>query len=106
MDQSGYVSNIVEATTSIDAGRKGFAIKGKAEEGRILYEEGIALALSTFQEAQISVDPQTIILAEYTFLFQELQFCDENDKDSLQRFANLSSAQNSYVEKQKKVLSL
>jgi len=83
LDQSGYVSNILKATTSIDAGRKGFATKGKAEEGRVLYEDGIAKALSAFQEVQISADSQIMILAEYTFLFQELQFCDENDKDTL-----------------------
>jgi hypothetical protein len=64
-------------------GRKGFATRGKAEEGRISYEEGIAKALSAFKEAQISADPQTIILAEYTFLTQELQFCAETDKDSI-----------------------
>ena len=83
MDQTGYVTNILRATTNIDAGRKGFATKGKAEEGRILYEEGIALALSTFQEAQASADPLSMILAEYTFISQELQFCEKTDKDSL-----------------------
>jgi hypothetical protein len=83
LDLAGLLSNIYEAAIGIDAGRKGFATKGKAEEGRILYEEGIALALSTFHEAQITADPQTIILVEYTFLNQEIQFCDKIDKDSL-----------------------
>ena len=83
MDQTGYVNNILEATTSMDAGRKGFTIKGKADEGRILYENGIAQALSTFQEAQLTGDPQFLILVEYTFLSQELQFCEKPDKDSL-----------------------
>ena len=83
MENSGLVSNILDATTSIDFGRKGFATRGKAEEGRILYEEGIALALSTFHEAQVSADPQTLILAEYTFISQELQLCDKNDKDTI-----------------------
>ena len=87
MGNSGLVSNILDATTSIDFGRKGFATRGKAEEGRILYEEGIALALSTFHEAQVSADPQTIILVEYTFITQELQFCGANDKDSLSSLA-------------------
>jgi hypothetical protein len=41
------------------------------------------LALTTFQEAQISTDPQAMILAEYTFLSQELEFCEKADKDSL-----------------------
>ena len=35
MDLIGYVSSITTAAASIDAGRKGFATRGKAEEGRI-----------------------------------------------------------------------
>ena len=88
MDLSGYISNILEATTSIDSGRKGFATKGKAEEGRILYENGISQAISTFKEAQTTDDPQTIILAEYTFLTQELQQCPKSDKDSIDSLNN------------------
>jgi len=83
LDQIGLVSKITNAVLNIDFGRKGFATRGKAEEGRLSYERGISLALSSFQEAQITVDPQIIILAEYTFLTQELQFCEETDKDSL-----------------------
>jgi hypothetical protein len=71
------------ATISIDYGRKGFATRGKEQEGRISYEDGIAIALSAFKEAQATADPQTIILAEYTFLTQELQFCEKSDKDSI-----------------------
>jgi hypothetical protein len=74
-------------------GRKGFATKGKAEEGRIFYEKGIAEALTAFKEAQATADPQTIILAEYTFLTQELQFCDKSDKDS---FTSLTQAIQSF----------
>jgi len=81
------------ATANIDSGRKGFATKGKAEEGRIFYEDGIAEALSAFKEAQATADPQTIILAEYTFLTQELQFCDKSDKDS---FTSISQAIQSF----------
>ncbi len=83
LDLIGLASNIAQATISIDAGRKGFAVKGKADEGRISYEKGIAQAMSAFQEAQISANPQALILAEYTFLVQELSFCDKTDKDSL-----------------------
>jgi len=82
------LSRIAEATTNIDYGRKGFATRGKAEEGRISYETGIAEALSAFKDAAnlrlaSSADPRTIILVEYTFLNQELEFCDEADKDSI-----------------------
>jgi hypothetical protein len=81
--QIGLVDSIYEAVINIDAGRKGFATRGKAEEGRISYEDGIAKALSSFQEAQATADPETIVLAEYTFLTQELEFCEKTDKDSL-----------------------
>ncbi|MFP3090600.1 hypothetical protein LQZ21_09775 [Treponema sp. TIM-1] len=83
MDQIGLVNSIFRAAANIDVGRKGFAIRGKEQEGRISYEKGIIAALSAFEEAQITVDPQTLILAEYTFLSQELQFCGETDKDTL-----------------------
>jgi hypothetical protein len=81
--RTGLVNSIYEAAASIDIGRKGFATRGKAEEGRISYEDGIIEAMSAFQEAQATTDPQTIVLAEYTFITQELQFCDKSDKDSL-----------------------
>ena len=83
MEQTGLVSSVYDAALAIDYGRKGFATRGKEQEGRISYEEGISEALTAFKEAQATVDPQTMILAEYTFLSQELQFCEKSDKDSL-----------------------
>ncbi|MDR2965186.1 MAG: hypothetical protein LBU88_05370 [Treponema sp.] len=83
MDITGLILKINDAAIAIDFGRKGFATRGKAEEGRISYETGIVAALSAFRDAQSTTDPKTIILAEYTFLNQELQFCEPTDKDSL-----------------------
>ncbi|MCL2443838.1 MAG: hypothetical protein FWD13_10305 [Treponema sp.] len=83
MDLAGLLLKILNASAAIDFGRKGFATRGKAEEGRISYETGINWALSVFRDAQSTIDPNAIILIEYTFLSQELQFCDETDKDSL-----------------------
>ena len=83
METTGLVNNVYDAAAMIDFGRKGFAIRGKADEGRISYEIGIDRALSAFKDAQSIADPKTIILVEYTFLNQELQFCDESDTDSL-----------------------
>jgi hypothetical protein len=93
LDPTGLVNRIITATASIDSGRKGFAFIGKEREGRISYEKGIALAMSAFKEAQATADPQTIILVEYTFLTQELQFCDKSDKDS---FTSLIQAVQSF----------
>ena len=83
MAETGLLIRIANAAANIDLGRKGFATRGKAEEGRIVYELGIANAVIAFKEAQAAADPQTMILAEYTFLAQELQFCEKSDKDSL-----------------------
>jgi hypothetical protein len=83
LEKTGLVYSIISATANIDSGRKGFATRGKEQEGRISYELGIANAMIAFKEAQATADPQTIILAEYTFLTQELEFCEKTDKDSL-----------------------
>ena len=83
MAQIGLVNNIYEAAIKIDLGRKGFAIRGKEQEGRISYEEGIDLAMSAFKEAQSTIDPHTVLLAEYTFITQELELCAKTDKHTL-----------------------
>jgi hypothetical protein len=82
LDRNGLINSIFVSVYSIDIGRKSFATRGKEQEGRISYEDGISRALTAFQEAQASADPETIILSEYTFLGQELQFCNEQDTDT------------------------
>jgi hypothetical protein len=83
LDIPGLVNRVNNAAISIDVGRKGFAIEGKEREGRINYELGISNAMIAYQEAQLSADPQALVLAEYTFITQEFQLCDKTDKDSL-----------------------
>ena len=83
MDILGLVNKIYNAVIQIDAGRKGFATPMKEHEGRISFEDGISEAMTAFQEAKTTTDPQIIILVEYTFISQELQFCSEADKDTL-----------------------
>jgi hypothetical protein len=88
LDLITLANNIINAATYIDSGRKGFATKGKAEEGRISYETGIAVALSAFKEASnqrfaATADPQALIMAEYTFITQEFQLCARSDKDTI-----------------------
>jgi hypothetical protein len=82
LDLPGLVNSIDNAAIHIDLGRKGFANIGKEREGRISYEYGIARAMTAFQEARASADPQTLILAEYTFITQEFQLCEKNDTDT------------------------
>jgi hypothetical protein len=83
LELTGLIDSINEAAIIIDSGRKGFAVIGEERAGRISYENGIAVALSVFKNAQISADPQTIILAEQAFLSQELHLCSKNDKETV-----------------------
>ena len=62
MAKTGLLRSITDAASSIDLGRKGFATRGKEQEGRISYEDGIAIAMTAFKEAQTTADPQTMIL--------------------------------------------
>ena len=80
---TGLLNNTNDAALAIEFGRRGFATRGKAEEGRLSYERGISEALSAFKDARSTIDPYVIILIEYTFLNQEFQFCDKNDTDSI-----------------------
>jgi len=82
LDPTGFITRIFAATANIDAGRKGYATKGEERDGRVYYERGIAQALSAFAEVSASDDPKTIVLAEYTFVLQELHFCDKGDRDT------------------------
>ncbi|MCL2609551.1 MAG: hypothetical protein FWD94_06590 [Treponema sp.] len=48
--------------------------------------------MSVFKEVQAYADPQTIVLAEYTFISQELELCPETDKYSLKSLAQATQS--------------
>jgi hypothetical protein len=79
LDQTGLVNKIFTSVNSIDIGRKGLAADGNERQGRLSYEVGISLALSSFQEAQKTAGCELLILVEETFLQQELQYCHPDD---------------------------
>jgi hypothetical protein len=79
MDQTGLTNKILFSVENIVLGRKNLSTDGREHEGRLFYEDGLATASAAFTEAQISADPQTMILAEEVFVEQELQFCSERD---------------------------
>jgi hypothetical protein len=79
MDLIGLISNILLSAADIDKGRKNLATDGLEHVGRLYYEEGISLALSTFKSAQGSANSQAMIWIELTYLQQEFHFCNETD---------------------------
>jgi hypothetical protein len=54
-------------------------IDGREHEGKISYDDGISIAFTSFQEAETMANCELLILAEETFLQQELQYCDVSD---------------------------
>jgi hypothetical protein len=78
---------------NIHRGRNGLQTDGGEHEGRIAYETGLSIAMEAFQEAQKMQDAETLILVEYTFLVQELEFCVEADT---QAKASLTQAVESF----------
>jgi hypothetical protein len=90
LDRTGYLDKINNGVILIYKGRDGLDTDGGEREGRISFQTGLAIALDTFKKIQLQVneDLELLILAEYVFLGQELQFCassDTNAKTSLTR---------------------
>jgi len=93
LDSIGLASNVIEAVLNIYAGRRGFATRGKEQEGRISYEIGIIWLRKPSRKPRILPNPQALALAEYAFISQELELCPETDKYSLQ---SLTSARQGF----------
>jgi hypothetical protein len=68
MDLTSFINELSFYANAIDIGRKGLATDGEEHEGRISYERGISGTLTAFQQAQLTADPQTLIVAEYTLI--------------------------------------
>jgi len=83
LDPTGLTLDISNAVINIVLGRKGFATRGKAEEGRLSFERGISASLLLFQQAQATADPLILLFAEFAFISQELALCDKSDTDTI-----------------------
>jgi hypothetical protein len=85
MDKIGLTARIFESALAIDQGRKWLDIKGKTEAGRTSYRKGLSEAHNAFKEAQIAApeDLELLAGAEYTFIGQELNFCDSSDIETI-----------------------
>ncbi|MDR1205149.1 MAG: hypothetical protein LBL26_06665 [Peptococcaceae bacterium] len=95
MDKIGLITDITDSEAAIDQGRKWLDTAGYEVDGRIRYRHGLSLAMMRFKDAQILApsDLETLVLAEYIFLTQELHFCDPTDT---QAYASLTRAIRSF----------
>lgn len=97
MDRTGLVDKIIDSAYAIEQGRKWLDVEGQAESGRVSYRTGLARALELFKEVQTRAaeDLELFIVAEYTFLGQELQFCLSSDTKTV---TSLTAALQSFDE--------
>jgi hypothetical protein len=86
MERTGLLDEILKAARGTDQGRKWLDTEGLEREGRINYRKGLSLAIVAFAEANTSAphDLELLIVAEYTFLNQELHFCASHDTKTKQ----------------------
>jgi hypothetical protein len=85
MDRDGLITKIFDSETYIDEGRRWLDLDGFEHEGRISYRKGLTMAMEVFRDVQscAKTDLELLILAEHSFLTQELQFCDTSDSYSI-----------------------
>ncbi|GHU75226.1 hypothetical protein FACS189461_1060 [Spirochaetia bacterium] len=87
MDKIGLVDRVTTAVVNIALGRRYLAAIGRENEGGPPYHQGLTDAVLFFDEVYAEKDLDLMLLAERTFLMQELHSCDPADA------AALSSAQ-------------
>jgi len=80
MDRIGLLRDVFDSAANIDQGRIWQNTAGFEANGRVTYQLGLDVALDSFQKAQLNAvkDLELLILAEQTFIMQELQFCDSS----------------------------
>ena len=84
MDRIGLIREVYDSVERIYYGREWLDTDGLEAKGRLAYRRGISIAMNSFQMAQSNAlsDLQLVILAEQTFILQELQFCDSDDTNA------------------------
>jgi hypothetical protein len=65
---------------------------GQTEQGLRDFEKGIALAMTAFTQADASSDPFLMLLAEYTFIVQEMESAYPEEKEALASYRAAKSA--------------
>ncbi|MDR3056949.1 MAG: hypothetical protein LBU84_02275, partial [Prevotella sp.] len=86
MGPAGLINSINIAVWLIVSGRIARRTRGQAEQGLEKFEEGIALAMDAFTEAAASGDPDLMLLAEYTFVVQELESAYPEEREAISSY--------------------
>jgi hypothetical protein len=82
LDTIGLTDRITDAVELIANGRVELRTKGKAEDGRIKFHDGLSLAVEIFTEVEATRDPYMMLLAEYVYIGQELASSRPEEKEA------------------------
>ena len=82
MDRDGLILEVYHSVERIYQGRLWLHMEGLEPNGRVSYQDGLETAMESFQmvQSQAQNDLQQVLLAEQTFIMQELQYCDSSWK--------------------------
>lgn len=92
MDPVGLIKKLNDAANLIFFGRTARRTHGQTEQGLGNFEQGLVLAMQVFDEALVSADPFLMLLAEYTFVVQELESGCPEEKEALTSYRAARSA--------------
>jgi hypothetical protein len=81
LDAIGLTDRITDAVELIANGRVELRTKGKAEDGRIKFHDGLGLATGIFTDVDASRDPYMITLSEYVYTAKELASSRPEEKE-------------------------
>jgi hypothetical protein len=83
LDPTGLINKLIDAARLIFNGRIARRTRGQTEQGLEDFNKGLDLAARVFDEALASADPFFMLLAEYTFVIQELESGFPEEKEAL-----------------------
>jgi hypothetical protein len=85
MDRDGLLRKVYDSALNIDQGRKWQNTIGLEANGRAAYQLGLADAMESFKDSQSEAanDLNLLLLAEQTFIIQELQLCDPSETQTI-----------------------
>jgi len=80
LEKTGLIADMVAAVASIAAGRSTFEIDGREHEGMVNFKEGMAAAYTLYEDGIQSGDCELMLLAEYTYLSEEAEYSEPDQK--------------------------
>jgi hypothetical protein len=82
LERIGLINRVTDAVTEIVQGRRGLWTKGEAENGLAYFTGGLQRAKAVFTEVQALRDLYLMLLAEYSYVGQELASSSNEEKEA------------------------